>query len=74
MGTLTGAFYGIVSGGLLGAAFGSDISPEQIELYTHQLIQGHYLVVVEDTDDEISKAEPILKAQDVQNWGVFSTL
>lgn len=74
VGMLTGVFYGTVSGSLLGAAFGSNITPEQIRLYTEQLMQGHYLVVVEGTAEEIARAESILKAQSIQNWGIFDTL
>lgn len=74
VGMLVGVFHGSASGTLLGGTIGSNITSEQIKLYTEQLMQGHYLVVVESTTDEIGQAKSILRARGIQNWGVFYTL
>ena len=34
--------------------------------------QGQYLIAIEGTDDEISRAETILKTQGVENWTIFN--
>lgn len=74
LGLLAGGFYGSVSRALLGAAIGSSISDEQTKLYIDSLSQGHYLVMVEGKDEELAEAEPILKVQGIQDWGIYSTL
>ena len=69
MGLATGAFYGALSGGLIKAGIGSETSPiggvstvnNQVKHYTDRLAQGQYLIAIEGTDDEIGRAETILK-------------
>ena len=74
VGMAVGAFYGAVSGGLLGSAIGVGISDEQAKHYYDRLMNGYYLVVIKGTDDEISQAELVLKNVHVQDWIVFDTL
>jgi hypothetical protein len=74
VGMATGAFYGAVSGGVLGGEGGLEISATQAEFYDNRLAQGHYLLMVKGSDDEIDRAEPVLKAANVQDWMVFNTI
>ena len=74
VGMATGAFYGAVSGGLLGGEGGVEISETQAQHYEDLLTQGHYLLTVKGTDDEIDRSESVLKAANVQDWMIFSTL
>ena len=80
MGLATGAFYGALSGGLIKAGIGSETSPiagvstanNQVQYYTERLAQGQYLIAIEGTDDEIGRAETILKTQGIENWTIFN--
>lgn len=73
VGTLTGGFYGSVAGGIIGAIIGNGVSQEQAKAYSDRLSKGDYLVMIDGTDDEIKRAESILLAQSIQNWGIYST-
>lgn len=57
---------------LVKALVGFGIPQAQAESYGDHLHQGHYLVFVEGTDDEIHRAEEILNRQDIQDWGVYT--
>jgi hypothetical protein len=74
VGIAAGAFYGAVSGGILGGGIGFDISEKQAIHYSHLLAQGYYLTIVKGTDDEISQAESILKNKNIQDWLIFNTI
>lgn len=62
----------VSTGRLVGALKDLGIPQDQAEAYSDRLIQGEYLVILEGTEAEIQKAEPILRDQAVQNWGVFA--
>ena len=53
LGMATGAFYGAISGGLLGREGGVEISETQAKHYEELLAQGHYVLTVKGSDDEI---------------------
>ncbi len=74
VGMATGAFYGAVSGGVLGGEGGLEISETQAQHYEDLLAQGRYLLTVKGTDVEIDRSESVLKAANIQNWMVFNTL
>ena len=74
VGMATGAFYGAVSGGILGGESSLDISETQAKHYEELLAQGHYLLTVKGTDDEINRSESVLKTANIQDWMIFSTL
>ena len=71
MGMAAGAFYGVVSGGLLSNEIGITLSEEQASHYTDLSAQGNYLVVIKGTAIDIDRAESILKAENVQEWMVL---
>ncbi len=71
VGIAAGAFYGAVSGGILGGGHGFDISEQQAAHYSNLLAQGKYLVILKGTSDEIDQAEPVLKAANIQDWMTF---
>jgi hypothetical protein len=74
VGMATGAFYGAVSGGLLGGEGGLEISETQAQHYEDLLAQGHYLLIVKGSDNEIDRSESVLKNVNIQDWMIFSTL
>lgn len=63
-----------MAGAILGAAIGTNISDEQMKRYRERSAQGHYLIVIEGTNNEIYQAETILKTQGVRDWIIFDTL
>jgi hypothetical protein len=74
VGMATGAFYGAVSGGVLGGEGGVEISETQAKHYEQLLAQGHYVLTVKGSDDEIERSESVLKAENIQDWMIFNTL
>jgi outer membrane lipoprotein SlyB len=74
VGMATGAFYGAVSGGVLGGEGGLEISATEAQLYDDRLAQGHYLLIVKGSDTEVAHAESMLKTANIQDWMVFNTL
>ncbi len=71
VGMATGGFYGTTAGTLMGAALGDDISQDQAKQYSDHLAQGNYLMIVEGSKEEISKAESVLNNQNIQDWGIY---
>lgn len=74
VGMATGAFYGAISGGVLGGEGGLEISETQAQHYEDLLAQGNYLLTVKGSDDEIERSESVLKAVNIQDWLIFNTL
>jgi uncharacterized membrane protein len=74
VGIAAGAFYGAVSGSILGGGIGFDITEKQATHYSDLLAQGYYLTIIKGTDDEISQAETVLKNTNIQDWMTFNTL
>ena len=74
VGMATGAFYGAISGSLLGGEGGVEISETQAQHYEDLLAQGQYLLIVKGTDNEIDRSESVLKSENIQDWMVFNTL
>ena len=70
---------GVASTGVAAAAFGGvvkaltdlGIPEETARIYTDRLRAGDYLVVVDGTEDDISRAQGIFSSRGIQNWGIF---
>ena len=69
--TLSGGAIGAAAGGLLGALVGLGIPEEQARIYNDRISQGDYLVLVDGTYDEISRAEAILNNRGIQEFGIY---
>ena len=52
---------------------GDAASDEQQKLYSEHLAQGHYLVMIDGSDEEIEQAESLLSQQGIQDWYVYAT-
>jgi hypothetical protein len=72
VGMATGAFYGAISGGVLGGEGGLEISETQAQHYEDLLAKGHYLLTVKGTDNEIDRSESVLKAVNIQDWMILN--
>lgn len=69
--TVAGGAIGAVTGGLLGALIGLGIPEERARVYHDRISRGHYLIVVEGTDDDIARAQAILSNRGIEEWGVY---
>ncbi len=69
--TAAGGAIGAAAGGLIGALVGLGIPEEHARTYNERVSKGHYLVMLDGTDDEIHRAETVLHRQGIKDWGVF---
>lgn len=69
--TLAGAGIGAVTGGLLGGLVGLGIPEERARVYNERVERGHYLVIVDGTDEEIASAAAILHHRGIEEYGIY---
>ncbi|HEY9691947.1 MAG TPA: general stress protein [Oculatellaceae cyanobacterium] len=69
--TLSGAAIGAAAGGIIGSLVGLGIPEERAIVYNERVNRGHYLVMVDGTEDEIRRAEAALNRRGVQEWGIY---
>jgi hypothetical protein len=70
--TVAGAGIGAATGGLLGALIGLGIPEERAKVYNDRVSRGDYLVIVDGTDEEIRRAETVLRSGGIQEFGIYS--
>ena len=66
-GTAIGAAAGSLAGGLTGMGFAAD----RAQIYSDQVSEGHYLVMVEGTAADITKAETVFTNYPIYEWHVY---
>lgn len=69
--TLAGGAIGAAAGGLVGGLIGLGIPEDRARIYHDHVVHGDYLVIVDGTDTEISRAEAILKREGIREWEVY---
>jgi hypothetical protein len=69
--TAAGGAIGAAAGGLTGALVGLGIPDDRARVYNDRVNRGDYLVMVDGTQAEILKAEPILSRRGIQDWAIF---
>ena len=69
--TIAGGAIGVATGSLLGGLIGLGIPEDRAKIYNDQIVSGHYLVIVDGTDDDIARAEPILKRENIREWEIY---
>jgi hypothetical protein len=67
----TGAGIGAAAGGITGGLVGLGIPENQARGYSDRLNHGDYIVIVDGTDDEIRRAETILKRYGIRDLNTF---
>lgn len=70
--TAAGAGIGAAAGGLLGALVGLGIPEERARVYNDRVSRGDYLVIVEGTEEEIRRAESILRNRGIEEFGIYN--
>ncbi len=69
--TLAGAGVGAVAGGIIGGLVGMGIPEDRAKIYSDRVAGGSYLVMVNGTSDDISRAEKILHSSGIEEYGVY---
>ena len=69
--TLAGAGIGAAAGGIIGGLVGLGIPEDKAKIYSDRVSSGSYLVMVNGTDDDISRAERILHDNGIEEYGVY---
>jgi hypothetical protein len=69
--TLAGGAIGAAGGGLVGALIGLGIPEERAKVYRDRVAHGDYLLIVDGTEAEIARAQRILDAYGIREWGVY---
>lgn len=68
---LAGGAIGAAAGGLTGALVGLGIPDDQAKIYNDRVARGYYLVLVDGTETEITRAEAILNGRGVQDLNIY---
>ncbi len=69
--TLAGAGIGAAAGGIIGGLVGLGIPEDKAKIYSDRVSSGSYLIMVNGTDDDISRAERILQDNGIEEYGVY---
>ncbi|MGE5660455.1 MAG: general stress protein [Actinomycetota bacterium] len=68
---LVGGAIGAAAGGIVGALVGLGVPENRARGYSDRLSRGQYLVIVEGTDEELNRAESILRVRGIEDWGIY---
>jgi hypothetical protein len=68
--TVAGGAIGAAAGGLAGALIGLGIPEDRARMYNDHVENGGYLVIVDGTVAEVSRAETLLKHAGIREWEV----
>lgn len=69
--TLAGAGIGAAAGGIIGGLVGLGIPEDKAKIYSDRVSGGSYLIMVNGSDDDISRAERILRNNGIEEYGVY---
>lgn len=69
--TLAGAGIGAATGGIIGGLVGLGIPEDKAKIYSDRVSSGSYLIMVNGTDDDISRAEKILRNSGIEDYDVY---
>jgi hypothetical protein len=70
--TLAGAGIGAAAGGIIGGLIGLGIPEDQAKIYSDRVGRGSYLIMVNGTSDDITRAESILHSHGIEDYGVYN--
>jgi hypothetical protein len=71
-GMVSGGVLGTIAGGLAGALVGVGIPEDRAEIYSNQISEGNYLVMVEGTSSDIVFAESIFNKHGINDWYIYN--
>lgn len=62
------------SGNLVKALTELGIPEAKADRYSDRLQQSDYLLIIDGTEDEINRAEAVLREQGIKDWGIYPSL
>ena len=68
---VTGGAIGAAAGGLTGGLVGLGIPENRARLYSDRINRGDYVIFVDGTDDEVRRAEAILRRRGIEDFETF---
>jgi uncharacterized membrane protein len=68
---IAGGAIGAAAGGLTGGLIGLGIPENRARVYNDRVNKGDYLVIVDGTEDEVLRAERILKRHHIEEFDIF---
>ncbi|HBB30557.1 MAG TPA: hypothetical protein DDZ80_26470 [Cyanobacteria bacterium UBA8803] len=68
---LLGGAIGAATGGVVGALVGLGVPEDSARNYNDRIVQGHYLIILEGTEDEIHPAEAILHRRGIEDFAIY---
>jgi hypothetical protein len=71
--TLSGGALGGLAGGLAGGLVGLGIPADRAKVYSDRIADGDYLVMVEGSEADITKAESIFKSHNIHDWHFYDS-
>ena len=69
--TLAGAGIGAAAGGIIGGLVGLGIPEDKAKIYSDRVSSGSYLIMVNGTDNDIARAEKILRNSGIEEYGIY---
>lgn len=69
--TLAGAGIGAAAGGIVGALVGLGIPEEKAKVYENRIKAGDYFIMVRGTDEEVRRAESIMRDRHVEDFNIY---
>nr|RNJ66642.1 MAG: histidine kinase [Leptolyngbya sp. IPPAS B-1204] len=68
---LSGGAIGAAAGGLTGGLVGLGIPEDRAKVYNDHVNRGHYLVMVDGSEDELRRAQSILNRHNIRDWDIY---
>ncbi|RUT03284.1 hypothetical protein DSM106972_055920 [Dulcicalothrix desertica PCC 7102] len=50
------------------------VPEDRARVYSDRLQQSNYMLIVDGTKEDINRAEPILRDQNIEYWGIYNSL
>jgi hypothetical protein len=69
--TISGTAIGAAAGSLAGGLTGMGFSADRAQIYSDQVSEGHYLVMVEGTTADIATVESVFSNHRIHEWHVY---
>jgi hypothetical protein len=69
--SFAGAGIGAAGGAVIGGLVGLGIPEERAKAYSNSVSRGEYLVIVDGSEEEITRAASILSNRGIQEWGIY---
>lgn len=68
---VSGGAIGAAAGGVAGGLVGMGVPENQARVYNDRLNRGDDLIMVDGSEDEVRRAEAVLKRHGIQEWNIF---